>query len=137
MIAPNVSAAIGAALRAARIERGVTQDDLATLLGVDRVTVSRYEGGKRTLSVPTLVQIADYLDVPVTKLIPGSPEAPAETPPARRIAEGNALQTVVSVLQQRPDLVPMVLDMLETLLDAAPLDQRARLPENIYTEAVP
>ena len=122
----NLNAQIGAAVRSARVARGVTQDDLARLLGVDRVTVSRYEGGKRTLPAPALVRIATYLQIPVGHLTPGTQPPPMEvehTPvefqlaPSRSSAEQGTIQTVVHMLEKRPDLVPTVLDLLETLLD--------------------
>jgi transcriptional regulator with XRE-family HTH domain len=122
----HLNAQIGAAVRAARLARGVTQDDLASLLGVDRVTISRYEGGKRTLPSPALVRIATYLAISVSQLTPeatSSPDmarAPAALQPitlAHADAQQTAMQTVVRVLEQRPDLLPTVLDLLETLLD--------------------
>ena len=114
----EASASIGAAVRAARMARAVTQDDLALLLKVDRVTISRYESGKRTIPAPALVQIAAYLDLPLDALTSQDSQhrEPISSPP-RNTPEDEALQTVVRVLQQRPDLVPTVLDLLETLLD--------------------
>ena len=110
----EASAAIGAAVRAARMARAVTQDDLALLLKVDRVTISRYESGKRTIPAPALVQIAAYLDLPLDVLT-GQLRQRIEpvSPPAHSTPEDEALQTVVRVLQQRPDLVPTVLDLLK------------------------
>ena len=114
----EASASIGAAVRAARMARAVTQDDLALLLKVDRVTISRYESGKRTIPAPALVQIADYLDLPLDTLTGQGGQRREPVPsPTRNTPEDEALQTVVRVLQQRPDLVPTVLDLLETLLD--------------------
>lgn len=61
---------IGAAVRNTRMARGITQDELAQALGVDRVTISRYEGGKRAISIPTLLDVSAYLGIPVTRLLP-------------------------------------------------------------------
>ena len=110
----EASAAIGAAVRAARMARAVTQDDLALLLKVDRVTISRYESGKRTIPAPALVRIAAYLDLPLDALTgQGGQHREPVSLPAHSTPEDEALQTVVRVLQQRPDLVPTVLDLLK------------------------
>lgn len=106
---------IGAALRQARLARGVTQDDLARLLAVDRVTISRYERGTRPLPLAALLQIATYLEQPASALLPPEHQAPMPTPAP---PEQAAVQTVVRVLTDHPELVPTVLDLLETMLAA-------------------
>ena len=42
-----------------RLERGMTQDELAQLLNVTRVSVSRYETGDRGLDAPTICALCD------------------------------------------------------------------------------
>jgi transcriptional regulator with XRE-family HTH domain len=44
----------------------MTQDALLQLLGVDRVTVTRYENGARPLSLAVLLQIHGNLEPPVS-----------------------------------------------------------------------
>lgn len=102
---------LGAVIRQARLARGVTQDDLARLLGVDRTMVSRYERGLRTLSAPALVQIFRYLQYPLTSIdgLVATTAAPTANEPLRRIVE---------MLTQRPDLIPTVEDVLDTFLAA-------------------
>lgn len=102
---------IGAALRQARLARGVTQSDLARLLAVDRVTISRYEHGTRPLPLDFLLQIATYLEQPASALLPREHQAAAPVPP-----EQAPVQVVVQVLTDHPELGPTVLDLLETLL---------------------
>ena len=125
MIDTNLTAQTGTAVRSARIARGVTQDDPARLLGVDRVTVSRYEGGKRARSVPAHIHIASCLELPISRLLPDRHPIPIEIEPAplssRRLdapcstMEQEAIQSVVRSLEDRPDLIPTVLDLLEKL----------------------
>lgn len=106
---PSLNLTIGAAIREARLSRGVTQDDLARLLGVDRTMVSRYERGLRTLSAPALLHIFRYLQYPLSKLDSHTSAAPqAEIAPP--------VQKIVQMLSQRPDLVPTVEDVLDTFL---------------------
>ena len=57
---------IGRRLRALRKERGLTQDDLARILGFNRrQTVSAIETGTRPLTTDDLVLAVEKLDVPL------------------------------------------------------------------------
>ena len=130
---------IGAALREARLTQGFTQDELARALGVNRTTIARYESGIRSLSISALLQVARALTVPVTVLVPGlqtlAPPPPpptltnlyaypdetvrhhvAELPPSPTTSHQTAVQMVVRVLEQHPDLVAAVLETLEIQL---------------------
>ena len=51
----SIDSAIGAAIRAARFSRGLTQSDLAAHLGVTRATVASYETGRRKIPAETLI----------------------------------------------------------------------------------
>jgi transcriptional regulator with XRE-family HTH domain len=106
---------VGVALRAARLSRGLRQDDLADLLGVDRSTIARYESGARSMSVATLIQVAQLLSRPVISLLPG-------------VYANEGLRTVVQVLERRPDLLPRVVDVLRVSLqdEAEDDDQGSR-----------
>ncbi|RYF61701.1 MAG: XRE family transcriptional regulator, partial [Cytophagaceae bacterium] len=46
-----------------------TQEELAELLGIDKVRVSKHEGGKTNPTVETLQKIFSVLDVSVTLTI--------------------------------------------------------------------
>jgi transcriptional regulator with XRE-family HTH domain len=104
----QIDAHVGAALRAARLSRGLRQDDLAEQMGVDRSTVARYESGARSMSVSTLIQAASVLSRPAPIFLPGA-------------YADKGLQTILSLLERRPDLIPRVLDLLMVSLhdDAA------------------
>jgi transcriptional regulator with XRE-family HTH domain len=95
------------------MSRGVTQEDLATMLGVDRVTVARYESGLRTLTAPTLFTIFEYLEVPLHNLKGLEPKHEVRQPHAVSPALGH----VIELLEQRPDLVPSVQELLDTMLE--------------------
>jgi transcriptional regulator with XRE-family HTH domain len=58
----------GADIRAARVERGFTQDDLARLAGVDAKTVRKAEQGKR-IDLAPLNRLAAALQTDVRRLI--------------------------------------------------------------------
>ncbi len=56
-------------LRRARRVRGLSQDDIAALSGVNRAYVSDMERGKRNIGIDCLGRIAAALDVPAASLL--------------------------------------------------------------------
>ena len=50
-------------LKNKRIERGLTQVQVANKVGITTVGYQRYESGERVPNVPTAIQIADVLGV--------------------------------------------------------------------------
>jgi transcriptional regulator with XRE-family HTH domain len=61
----------GENVRAARLARGWTQEDLAGRTGLATVQVSRVERGKREIRLTTLVRLLDALDLPPSELLEG------------------------------------------------------------------
>src|SRR4029077_20373811 len=57
---------IGQKLRALRLDRGLSQSDLGTLIGVTFQQLQKYEKGANRVSAGRLARIAAALDVPVT-----------------------------------------------------------------------
>jgi transcriptional regulator with XRE-family HTH domain len=69
----------GARIRAARLERGWTQDDLAAAVGVSRSAVAQWETDRAGQIRANLARIADVLQIPVEHLIYGDEKlAPAQ-----------------------------------------------------------
>jgi transcriptional regulator with XRE-family HTH domain len=102
----EVGLQIARRVRDLRLARAVTQEELAAVLGVKRESMSRYESGERTITIALLLDIAAALEQPVTTFLPGG--------------EGNGttngvLAEVTAALQERPDLIPSVLDLLAVL----------------------
>jgi len=60
---------IGERLRDLRRERKVKQEDLATILGVQKATVSHYETGKTEPSDKVKIEIAKFFDISMDYLI--------------------------------------------------------------------
>ena len=52
----------------ARLQRGVTQEELASAVGVSRQTISALEKGNYTPSVLLALKIAEYFKVSIEKL---------------------------------------------------------------------
>lgn len=133
----STDSAIGAAIRAARFSRGLTQSDLAAHLGVTRATVASYETGRRKIPAETLMHIARICGKPLVFFEPTDQSQIAELAeayPARPDAlpaEASALQALTNALQIRPDAIPLVMEFLEAWLsdqaaraDRAPLNGR-------------
>lgn len=76
-------------LKTAREQRGLTQEQLADMINVSRVTLARYEAGNHFPDEQRLIRLADCLDVSVDYLlgrVPMNVEVKYEKPPA--LAEG-------------------------------------------------
>lgn len=52
-----------------RISRGVTQKELATLLGMTPNAYQKYEYGEREPNLATFIALADYFDVSLDYLV--------------------------------------------------------------------
>jgi transcriptional regulator with XRE-family HTH domain len=65
----NDSGGIGARLRTARRSAGLTQRQLGEQLGVESITVSRWERGVTTPSLPRLRRIAELTETTVSDLV--------------------------------------------------------------------
>ena len=68
-------------LRLVRIARGLSQDELARLAGVNRSTVSRLEQGHEEPQRATKAVLAAALAFPAEKLFPEDDRDPASTGP--------------------------------------------------------
>lgn len=61
----TLSEQAGALIREARKSKGLTQKELAALLGIDETRVSKYESGKQNPTIETLEKIANALNVTI------------------------------------------------------------------------
>ncbi len=66
----SIAMEVGAAIRARRLQAGLSQDQLSELLGVGPEAVSRMERGVVMLTIPRLVELANALACPVESFIP-------------------------------------------------------------------
>ena len=62
---------IGGFLKQLRKEKGITQQNLAEVLGVSGRTVSRWETGFNMPDLDLLIEIADYYDVEIREILDG------------------------------------------------------------------
>ena len=54
---------IGKKLKELRLQSSLTQEKLASILGISRVNYTRYETGKVRPDYETLLKIVDYYDI--------------------------------------------------------------------------
>jgi transcriptional regulator with XRE-family HTH domain len=69
--AAPAAARLGTALRAVRMQRNLSQSDLARLLGISPSAVSQAERGRRGLSLETLLDACTKLDITLDELLRG------------------------------------------------------------------
>lgn len=65
----NERAEIGKRIAAIRKRRKMTQTDLANKLGIEQNSVSNYERGSNTPSIPVLITMSKVLDCSVDELL--------------------------------------------------------------------
>lgn len=69
---------IGKKIIEKRKERGITQEDLATYVGVSKASVSKWETGQSYPDITTLPVLATFFDISVDELIGYSPQLTRE-----------------------------------------------------------
>jgi transcriptional regulator with XRE-family HTH domain len=79
-VADAKSLEIAIRIRTLRIERGLTQQEFAELIGISARRVHRYEKGANHVPASRIDRIAEALHVPVTSLF-GPPGKPPKTQP--------------------------------------------------------
>jgi transcriptional regulator with XRE-family HTH domain len=97
---------VGARLRTARRSAGLTQRQLAESLGVESITVSRWERGVTTPSLPRLRRIAELTQTTVSDLV-RSPDAVTA-----HAAELAALREELAETRQLVDRIARALERL-------------------------
>lgn len=66
--AERIQKRFGARVRELRLEREMSQEQLAFAAGLDRTYIVSVEGGRRNVSLVNIVRIAKALDVPTKEL---------------------------------------------------------------------
>jgi len=85
---PKIAGAFGQTLRQARLERGLTQEALASACEFDRTYPSLLERGLRTPTLATLLRLAQVLQVEPGQLVADT-LAHLNTPAAREREAGS------------------------------------------------
>ncbi len=92
----NIGQAIGARIKTFREARGLTQAQLAEILGKSIETISNFERGKVLTGIHTLEQLAQHLNVRVKDFFSDEPPKPMvqETVSPHVLAIRNALDVL-------------------------------------------
>jgi transcriptional regulator with XRE-family HTH domain len=75
---PDPCAAFGQRLRRIRLARGLSQEHLAHIAGLDRTYVSSCEAGRRNVTIRTIVRLSAALEVDPCALVSDAAPASAE-----------------------------------------------------------
>lgn len=78
--------ALGRALRQARVDAGLRQQDLAQRAEMDRGYLGGIERGERNVSYTNLHRLAVEIGVPLSRIIAAAEAGPDDPPP--RVARG-------------------------------------------------
>lgn len=89
---------------------GVTQQDLADRMGMNRVSVSRLLSGKNDLRISTIEKIANAIGCPVAELFDKQNKEDAISDFIALIKQGGELYSASSIAEAR-----VVLDKLESV----------------------
>ena len=89
---------------------GVTQQDLADRMGMNRVSVSRLLSEKNDLRISTIEKIANAIGCPVAELFGGQNKEDAMSDFIALIKQGGELYSASSIAEAR-----VVLDKLESV----------------------
>ena len=65
----SVSTAVGRKIKAVRKYHSISGNQLAQLTGLTQQQISRYESGKTSMTIDTIVRIAQALDISVAVLL--------------------------------------------------------------------
>lgn len=84
---------IGNYLRTLRTQQGLTQAQLAEIIGVSNRSISRWENGSTLPDLSLLVWLADYYHVPISNIIHGQ-----ETEESTMNSNDNHQQTVQDIV---------------------------------------
>lgn len=120
MAKKDVESTLGGRLRVARVRAGLTQVELARMLGMNSVSLSNVEGGRRGLSMKQLIRAAKILEVPVAYLL-GVDEKEEE---GMSTPEGDLAKMVQLISTEHPDLIVHLRGVIENWERLSPKDKK-------------
>lgn len=94
----------GARLRALRLEKGLTQEELGNLLGVSKVAVCGYEKGNKTPGLRRIEFLTNYFNVSSDFLLGNDVNVVCETDAEYTIKLSKEDITIIKELKKNKDL---------------------------------
>lgn len=114
-------------LKELRTGAGLTQQDVAKLLGVERSTYVKYERGSSDPPTSTLIRLADYFGVSVDFIIGHTPSLSSVMPP--KVSKND-----ISILEKFHSLDKMA---QARILNALEFEYRSIPQENVKSSGSP
>ena len=106
-----MSKAFSARLKKLRGEKGLTQRELARLVGCETVLISRYERGEGLPKFDTLVTLAEVLRISTDELTLGrSPSDPPKEPPIQNVLLLERFRELESLPREDQTIVIQLVD---------------------------
>lgn len=104
---------IGAKIKAARIAKGLTQEELGDIIGVQKSAVAKYENGRIVnIKRSTLKKIADVLNIPPFELVFETEEKPVND------ELSDSVQKLIEFARTVPeDKAELVLRVMKSILE--------------------
>ncbi|OAB38719.1 transcriptional regulator [Paenibacillus macquariensis subsp. defensor] len=97
---------LGSRLRQERLKHNFTQERLAEKIDVSHAYIGQIERGERSLTLETLIKLANQLEVTADELLHES----------LKMNEGHFIHKIIHLVQERPiDEQQMALNMLEVM----------------------
>ena len=87
----------GENLKNVRKQRGVTQEELAEILGVSRQAISKWESGTSVPDVQLLLRIADFYNLTLDQLVRDDFDLPISSLDEKKIADDLSNKSSVSI----------------------------------------
>ena len=115
----GVNVMLGTRIAALRRQAGMSQAQLAALLGISPSAMGMYEQGRREPSLQLLGELARILGVSTDYLITGAPRTDDRETVEKMLA--NRIRSIDRILEERPDR-PFTREELAVLFTALLLD---------------
>jgi transcriptional regulator with XRE-family HTH domain len=116
----------GPRLRQLREGRGLSQGELARLLGIDPMQTNRYERGLNLPSAETIVKLAQILRVTADELLTGRREAAQAAPEIRSIKLLDKFQALDQLPKEEQETALNILEGVIAKYELGRLAERMR-----------
>ncbi len=120
---------LGDRLKALREEKNISQDDLATELGISRLSVGNYERGVRTPEAETIIKLAKHFSVSADYLL-GLSDVKSLDTDIKSVCEFTGLsECAVETLVDKENDFGHYLPVLNYLIEIENVNEKAEVPD--------
>jgi transcriptional regulator with XRE-family HTH domain len=109
---------IGAKIRDARIAKGLTQEELGNIVGLQKSAIAKYENGRVVnIKRSTLQKLATALDLKGSDLVMESNPKEAAELSARVLLDMELMETIETYYKLSPEKQKMIRDLVRSLAE--------------------